>query len=126
MKNSLKLTALLLLASASIFAATPTKTVVPFTADIITFSSLPSLTGLDIKVDKNVAGKVVVLVYDQNNNVVFKDVMSGAKSMEKGYILNQLQNGDYTLEVSSGKQTIKKEIHVYDEDNVKTFFVVQK
>jgi len=126
MKNSFKLTALLLLVSASIFAATPAKSVVPFTSDVITFSSLPSLNGLEIKVNKSLAGKASVLVYDQNNNVVFKDVMSGAKTMEKGYILNQLENGDYTIEVFSGKQAVKKQIHVYDENNAKTFFVVQK
>jgi len=40
-------------------------------------------------------------------------VMKDNKSMEKGYILNQLDNGNYTIEVTLNKQVVKKTAHVY-------------
>jgi hypothetical protein len=129
MKNSLKITALSLLLSTGLFAtasAKPTDPTTPSVKDVITFSSLPSLRGLDVKVEKSGPGKAVVMVYDQNDNVIFKDALPDKKKMEKGYILDQLENGDYTIEVVSNKQSVKKDIHVYDENNVRTFIVLQQ
>ncbi|MDB4901101.1 MAG: hypothetical protein JWQ63_382 [Mucilaginibacter sp.] len=125
MKTSIKLTALFLLASTSIFAATPPKTVVPAKADVITFSSLRSDRGINVKVEKNAPGKAVVAIYDQDRNMIRKDVLASNKSLEKAYILNKLDNGDYTIEVTSNKQVVKKDIHVYDEGENKMFIVKQ-
>jgi|SRR5471030_442275 len=121
MKNSIKLTALFLLAGASVFAAVPAKAVVPSKADIVTFSSLPSQKGVDVKVDKN--EKAIVIISDQNGNVLRKDVLSGKKSSEKAYILTSLDNGDYTIEVVSNGKSVKEDIHVYDEGDTKMFIV---
>jgi hypothetical protein len=128
MKNSIKLTALFLLASTGLFAAVPSKTigVVPPSKDVITFSSLPSHKGVEIKVDRAEPGKAIVTIYDKDENVIYKDALPGSfKAMEKGYILNQLDNGDYKIEVTSNKQTVTKEIHVYDEDHSRVFIVKQ-
>src|ERR1700744_4902396 len=103
MKNSIKLTALFLLASTGLFAETPSKSTPPANAQI-TFSSLHSLRGVEIKVENNVASKATVIVYDADGNAIFKDTMPAMKAMKKGYILNQLQNGDYTIEVIDSKQ----------------------
>jgi hypothetical protein len=124
MKKSIKLTALFLLASASLFAATPSKGTTP-SNDEITFSSLPSDRGLDIKVESSAPSKAIVLVYDANDNVIFKDALPAYKSMEKGYILNQLEVGDYTIEVRENKSVVKKDIHVYNEEQTKVFLVKQ-
>jgi hypothetical protein len=124
MKKSIKLTALFLLATASLFAATPSKGTDPADAQI-TFTSLPSHKGVDIKVESTAPTKAIVTIYDANNNVIFKDGLPAYKSMEKGYILNQLENGDYTIEVMENKQVVKKEIHVYNEDRTKVFIVKQ-
>lgn len=123
MKTSIKLTALFLLASAALFAATPLKTVVPAKADVITFSSLPSERGIDVKVEKSAPGKAIVAIYDQDGNMLRKDVIGSGKAFEKAYILNKLDNGDYTIEVTSNKQVVKKSIHVYDEGDTKMFIV---
>ena len=127
MKTSIKLTALLLLASTGIFAATPSKTKAPASkADsYITFSSLPSKMGIDLKVARSDEGKAIVMFYDQDRNMILKDVLPAAGTMEKGYILSKLENGDYTMEVTLNKQVVKKAIHVYDEDQRKTFIVLQ-
>ena len=128
MKNSIKLTALTLLLSTGLFAAASAKTtgtVVPSTKDEITFSSLPSHKGIEVKVEGRDVAKAIVIIYDQDQNVIYKDVLPAYKSMEKGYILNQLANGDYTIEVTANKQVVKKDIHVYDEYSTKVFFVKQ-
>jgi len=127
MKNSIKLTALLVLASVSVFAAKPVKSTDPIGAskDVITFSSLPSHKGVDIKVQSSEPSKAIVMIYDANDNVIFKDALPAYKSMEKGYILNQLENGDYTIVVKENKSVVKKEVHVYDEDRTRVFLVKQ-
>jgi hypothetical protein len=128
MKNSIKVAALFLLASVGIFASTPAKAMdggAIAVTDVITFSSLPSHKGVDIKVDRATAGKAVVIISDSEGNVVYKDVLPQYKAMEKGYILNSLENGDYTIEVTSNKQVVKKDIHVYNEDKTKVFIVKQ-
>jgi len=117
MKASIKLTALLLLAATGVFAATPVK---PAKAEVpaVTISTLASNKGIAVKAAE---AKSVVMIYDQDKNVLRKDVLAGNGS--KGYILNNLENGNYTLEVTSNNQTVKKNIHVYNEDKTKTFIV---
>jgi hypothetical protein len=127
MKNSIKLTALLVLASVSVFAANPSKIKASAakSKSIVTFASLPSNKGVEVKVQSNEPAKAAVIIYDTDKNVVFKDVMSSSKSMEKGYVFNQLENGDYIIEVTSNHQTVKKNIHVYDEYKTKAFIVTE-
>jgi hypothetical protein len=125
MKNSIKLTALLVLASVSVFAATPKSGATP-PAGVITFSSLPSQKGLEVKVQGAEPAKAIVMVTDADKNVIFKDKMPSYKSMEKGYILNQLEDGDYSIEVTADHQTVKKDIHVYEADGEKQFIVIQE
>ncbi|MDF2431928.1 MAG: hypothetical protein JWP44_1559 [Mucilaginibacter sp.] len=127
MKTSIKLTALFLLASVSVFAASPVKVVADGGAskEMVTFSSLPSNKGLNIKVSNPEASKAVVIVYNQDGQAIFKDVMSKFKTMEKGYILTQLEVGDYTLEVTANHQTVKKALRVYDDEGKKDFFIQQ-
>jgi hypothetical protein len=123
MKNSIKLTALLLLASAGVFAATPSKTkasLVPPTA-AVTFSSMPSQKGVEVKL--NESAKAIVIITDQDGNVLRKDILSNNKGLEKGYVLNKLDNGDYTIEVTTSGQIVKKVIHVYDEGQTKMFII---
>jgi len=117
MKNSIKLTALFLLASAGLFAAVPAKTV-KADAPSVTISTLASNKGIAVKAAE---AKSIVMIYDQDKNVLRKDVLAANGS--KGYVLSGLENGDYTMEVTSNKQTVKKNIHVYNEDKTKTFIV---
>ena len=126
MKNSIKLAALFLLVSAGLFAATAAKAdglVIPSAKGEITFSSLPSNKGLSVKVESIASEKAIVIIYDKEGNVLRKDVLSAGKAFQKSYILNQLENGDYTIEVTSNKQVVKKDIHVYDEDGARMFIV---
>ena len=126
MKNSIKLTALFLLASVGAFAATPsTGNAAPSAKDAVTISSLPSLNGVDVKVEKGATEKAIVIIADDEGNVLRKDALTAGKGLEKGYILNQLENGDYTIAVTANHQTVSKSVHVYEVDGTKQFFFVQ-
>lgn len=122
MKASIKFTALLLLAGASVFAAVPAKAVAPAKSPVITFSSLPADKGVGVKVE-NESGKAIVTITDKDGNVLRKDALSSAKGFEKGYILTSLDNGDYTITVTTNGKVAKEDIHVYDEGQIKMFIV---
>jgi hypothetical protein len=119
MKNSIKLTALFLLATTGLFAAVPAKTL---KTDVpsATISTLALHKGIAVKA---AGAKSIVMIYDQDKNVLRKDVL--ARNTSKGYVLNALENGDYTMEITSNKKTVKKNIHVYNEGQTKTFIVQQ-
>jgi hypothetical protein len=122
MKNAFKLSALLLLFSTGVFAATPAKhhSFKPAPIDnMVTVSTLPSKRGIDISVDKNAPGKAVILIYNWDNDVIWKDVLKKDKGMEKAYILNNLDNGNYTIEVMVNKQMVQKTAHVYYKGDAK-------
>ena len=119
MKSAIKVTALLLLAGTSIFATTPAKALKDEAP--ATISSTVTAKGIAVKATE----KSIVMIYDQDNNVLRKDILAAGKSPEKAYVLNQLDNGKYTIEVISGKQNLKKSIYVYDEGKDKTFVVQQ-
>lgn len=125
MKTSIKFTALLLLASASVFAAIPANAAIPPKVDAITFASLPSLQGLAVKAEKNLVGKATVIISDEDGNVLRKDELSNKAGMEKDYILTKLDEGDYTIEVASKGKSVKQDIHVYTDGKDKMFFIKQ-
>jgi len=91
--------------------------------DAIIFSTLPSRNGIAVKFRKGATGKAIVIIYDNDKNVLRKDILSDEKSLEKGYILTSLENGDYTVEVTLNQSVMKKAIHVYMEGQVKTFLI---
>ncbi len=126
MKKSIKLIALFLIACAGAFVTNTGNGQAPKNSgkeDVIIFAPLPAKTGILIRVKKAGPGTATVIIYDSDNTVLRKDVLYSAKMMEKGYVLDQLENGDYNVEVTSGKQVVKKGIHVYDENKTKTFII---
>ena len=126
MKKSTKVFMVLLLLSASFFAAVPANATgynnQPKNGTIM-FSTLPSKNGIAVTFKKGTTGKAIVIIYDSGKNVLRKDILSDAKSLEKGYILTSLDDGDYTVEVTLGKVVVKRSIHVYMEGQVKTFLI---
>lgn len=122
MKNLIKLTALFLMAVTGVFAAATEKPVSKKDASIkgmVTISALPTRKGVEVKLDKNAPGKAFVIIYNWNNDAVWKDKLSPNKVSDRGYILSQLDNGNYTVEVTLNKQVIRKTAHVYYKGNSK-------
>ncbi len=120
MKNSTRLIALFLLAITGLFATVATGLAQPSSEKIV-FSSLPSLKGIMIHCNKIEPGKAIVIIYDSNKNVMRKDVMPTADTLKKGYIVNQLPDGEYTVEVTANKHVATKSFRVYMEGHTKTF-----
>jgi hypothetical protein len=122
MKHSIKLSVLFLLFSTGIFAAVPSKPikhVAPSIKGMVSFSSTPSKRGVAIRVNENAADKAVVMIYNWDNDVVWKDVLKKNKGMGKAYNLSQLDNGNYTVEVTLNKQMVRKTAHVYYRGDTK-------
>ncbi|HTE01085.1 MAG TPA: hypothetical protein VK668_17465 [Mucilaginibacter sp.] len=122
MKKSITLAALLLVMGTSVFAATSAKSDSKKSSSEITFAPLSADRGFTVKVDKQEAGKSLVMIYDRDQNVMFKDLLTKGAVAQKGYVITDLENGDYTVEVVSNNQTVKKQMHVYNEGNEKTYF----
>jgi hypothetical protein len=125
MKKSITLVALLLALGTSVFATTKPSKSVNKLQDEISFTPLKSDNGFGITIDKQAPGKSIVMIYDNDKNVIFKDLLSKGASGQKGYLVNNLENGDYTVEVVSNKQVIKKQMHVYNEGSTKSYFFIQ-
>ena len=125
MKKSITLAALLLIIGSSVFAAIPANLKTHDLKDEVSFVPLKSDNGFGIKIAKDAPGKSVVIVYDDSHNVIFKDLLSKDARGEKGYLINSLDYGDYTVEVVSNKQSTKKVMHVFDDGTTKSYFFFQ-
>ena len=125
MKKSIAFAALLLALGTSVFAAVPA-VANSSKSDEISFASLPSDKGFAVKVSKEEAGKSMVIIYDKDSNVIFKDLLSKGTDAQKGYIVSSLENGDYTVEVVSAKKTVTKQLHVYDEGQKKSYIFISE
>lgn len=72
------------------------------------------------------AGKAYVVIYDNDKNVLRKDALpKNVNAMEKGYLIKDLEAGDYTIEVVSNNQSETKKFHVYEDEGKKSFFFYQ-
>ena len=122
MKKKFSLSALLIFAAAGLFAAAPVKPVHgndPSIKSMIKFAQLPTKRGIEIKLAPDAPGKAVVLIYDWDNDIVWKDALSPKKGMDRAFNLSQLDNGNYTVEVMLNKQMVKKTAHVYYKGDTK-------
>ncbi|HTE01086.1 MAG TPA: hypothetical protein VK668_17470 [Mucilaginibacter sp.] len=117
MKTSIKLIALFLLLGTGAFASTPTKHNHKVNMhDQVSLIPLHQKEGFAIMVDKADPGKSVVIIYDRDLNVVFKDCLTkGNTRSEKKYIFPDLANGDYTVEVFSKNHDVKTQFFIYND-----------
>ncbi|TFF37324.1 hypothetical protein [Mucilaginibacter psychrotolerans] len=122
MKKAIKLSALLLLVSTSIFAATGK---VKATQDVVTVQSAAKPMVVAINIQKESAGKSYVTFFDADSNELMTDYLTGKESAAKNYDLSELPFGTYTMAVTSNNQVVKKQLTVFEEYGVKTFMLLQ-
>jgi hypothetical protein len=116
MKKFIRLTGLLLLTCTGLFASAsvkPTSHKAASMKNMVSFSTLPSKRGVEVKLNQNTPDKAIVIIYNYENDIVWKEALGKNKPMAKAFILNQLDNGNYTVEVTLDKQVVKKTAHVY-------------
>lgn len=82
-------------------------------SETVSLIPLRAKKGFAVMVDKQLPGKSVVIIYDSDKNVVFKDQLTKGFKAEKKYILSNLDIGDYTVEVYSKNHDIQTQFFVY-------------
>jgi hypothetical protein len=121
MKTLLKSLALSLLLGAGVCATTAAKSknhdMKP--REVVSLIPLHYQKGFAVRVDKMDAGKSMVIIYDQDGTAIFKDQLTKGTIAEKKYILSNLDNGDYTVEVFSKNHDIQTKFFVYHVGNKK-------
>lgn len=131
MKTSIKLSALFVLLTAGVFATTAAKAgedkidVAPKAKEVVSFKALDHDRGLKVNFAKTENGKSVVKVYNKDNDLLLKDIVPSKTDVSKGYVLTGLEDGEYTMEVTTDKQVVKKSIHVYQDGDQKSFYIAQ-
>jgi len=121
MKKLINWVVLFLLLGTSAFATSPAK---PKSNNAkpnekVSFIPLRLKSGFAIMVDKQEPGNSMVLIYDKNQNVVFKDLLTKGTRAEKKYVFPHLDNGDYTVEVVSKNSDVKTKFSVYNRGDKK-------
>jgi hypothetical protein len=130
MKTSIKSSALLVvlaLLSTGVFAADKKdkiETVASNKKDVVLFTALSQDRGVGVIIHKAAAGKSAVAILDADGNAVMKDILANnSDDVLKGYVLTNLDNGKYTIKVTSNKVETQRVVHVYtDEKSQKSFF----
>jgi hypothetical protein len=131
MKTSIKLSALFVLLTAGVFATTAAKAdedkidVTPKAKEVVSFKALDHDRGLKVNFAKTENGKSVVKVYNKENELLLKDILPSKTDVSKGYVLTGLEDGEYTMEITTDKQVVKKSIHVYQDGDQKSFYIAQ-
>jgi hypothetical protein len=123
MKKTIAIASLILGLGTSVFAATPAKPKVTSDDASVTFTSLTDKLGFGVKVD---AEKTMVLIYNADHQVIFKDKLSKGLPTEKGYIISHLAYGEYTVEVKTENADVVKQLHIYDNGQGKDWFFMQQ
>lgn len=90
----------------------------------VSFIPLHQKGGFAIMVDKLQPGSSTVIIYDQYQNVVFKDRLTKGRKAEKKYFVTNLDNGDYTVGVFSKAHDIKTSFRVYNTGRKKTVHMI--
>jgi hypothetical protein len=121
MKKIITIAAIILVAGTSVFAA-PNKAKAPKAKPTVSFTAVQSENAFGVKAE---AEKTVVIIYDQDGNAMFKDVVTKGLPTEKSYNVSALETGDYTVEIKSEKSDVKKQMHVYDNGQGKSYLFVQ-
>jgi hypothetical protein len=123
MKKTIAIAALIIAIGTSVFAATPAKPKVTSDDASVSFTALTGKIGFDVKV---AAEKSMIIIYDLNHDVIYKDRLSKGLPAEKGYVIGHLDDGDYTVEVQTENADVVKKLHVYDNGQGKDWFFMQQ
>jgi len=121
MKKTFIIATLVLAATTSVFAA-PGKSKASKANNTVSFIEPSKENTFAVKV---AAEKAVVIIYDQDGNAIYKDLVTKGLPTEKSYNVSNLELGDYTVEIKSEKSDIKKQMHIYDNGEGKSYLFIQ-
>ncbi len=130
MKNSIKIIAAFLMLGTGAFASAAGKSTsnnaspLPVKNAII-IKGLSSNIGVSVNMAQTLTGMPLVTITDQARHVLYQSKLSGMAGSGKAYNLSELDNGDYFISVTANRQEVKKQVHIYEENGQKTYFIVQ-
>ena len=75
--------------------------------------------GFAIMVNKSEPDKTMVIIYDNDKNVVYKDCLTKGTKAEKKYVLPSLAAGNYSVEVFSKHHDVTRKFYVYNKGDGK-------
>lgn len=79
--------------------------------------------GFAIMVDSPTPGRSMVIISNQDESLIFKNVLIDGNRFEKKYNVKMLDAGNYTIEVHSKGHDIKTNFYVYNKPGGKVVFV---
>jgi hypothetical protein len=127
MKSSIKLGAFSLLMSLGAFTATAKprhhKMDMSMNKQQVSVIPLRHEPGFAVMVDKQMPARSMVIITNDDESMIFKDVLTDGTTAEKKYNLSKLDAGNYTLEVFSRGHDIKTDFYVYNKSQGKVVFV---
>jgi hypothetical protein len=85
----------------------------PMNKQQVSIIPLKNDRGFAIRVDKMLPGNSMVMIYNQDNDEIFNDRLTKGTIGEKKYLLRELDNGKYTVEVYSKGHDIKTDFYIY-------------
>ncbi|QXV67521.1 hypothetical protein INP83_10690 [Mucilaginibacter sp. 21P] len=127
MKKSIVITALFsVLGLGTLFAnAAPAKTNGNDIDKAVVINGLTSKMVVTVSVTDNLEKEPMVQINDSEGNNLFKKAISSKTGETKAFNISNLELGDYTLIVTTGKQSIEKQVRVLDLDGKKSYFIFE-
>jgi hypothetical protein len=129
MKKSIILTALVsVLSIGSLFANTTSNSETTNDTEInkaIVVKGLTSKMVVTVSVLGDLDKNPLVSINDSDGNNLFKKTLTGKAGETQGFNISNLGLGDYTLSVTSGKQTVEKQVRVLELDGKKSYFIFE-
>ena len=90
--------------------------------DVVLFTAFEDC-GVGVIIHKSVKGNAQINIYDANHTLIMKDVLPKNDDVVlKGYILNNLKDGDYTIKVTANQTVVNRTVHVYQGEHGKKSF----
>jgi hypothetical protein len=97
----------LALSTTGAFAANKTKTTKSDGQVFAALTYYDNSCNVDVVLDKLTPGNSTLRIYDEDGNVIFKDdVAINAETIKKSYLLTDLADGDYTIEVTTNNNEV--------------------
>lgn len=127
MKTFVKLSAVLLLSAASVFSASAKPRphrMHDMNYNQVSIIPLKNNRGFAIHVDKAMPGKSLVIINDDAGNTIFKDCLTKGQLAEKKYLLRELENGKYTVEIYAKGHDIKTNFYIYNNGNRRVIDII--
>lgn len=115
----------LLFLSLSVFAAAPAP---EDPADgQVTINGLKSKVGITVSVAEGAYNRADLKIVDLNgNDVVFADSYTPQTKSVRGYDLSALPSGQYQVSLKVGDKSVKQDVRIYYNDNVKNYAFINR